>query len=245
MPLPDSMACKKKIQYVSDIGGIVVVTGEVGSGKSTTIRWSLSDFHPSEVYLIPLIAHSGSFIDILKQIALVMNISVKSSSKTFLLKEIKNSIYETVTHKKLKIIMSIDEASLLRSEVFTELHTLTQFDLDSKQLFTIILAGQVGLLDKLSLRCNSPLASRVISRSHLESLSKDRLTAYIKHHLKIAGCSYPELFEEEAITALYQESGGLLRKSNLLAKNAIIAAAYTKSKVITSDHIQIAASEIF
>ena len=87
--------------------------------------------------------------------------------------------------------MIIDEASFLRLEVFSELHTLCQFDKDSKPYLPLILAGQGSLMDKLSYKSSAPLASRVVCRAHLKGLDKDGMQQYLLHHLKLAGVKKP------------------------------------------------------
>lgn len=85
--------------------------------------------------------------------------------------------------KKQKIIIVVDEAHLLRVDIFAELHTITQFDNDSKKLFSLVLAGQPNLLEKMTYRSSAPLASRVVARTHLSHLNQDQMTVYLEHHL--------------------------------------------------------------
>ena len=146
--------------------------------------------------------------------------------------------------RKQTPVLIIDEASLLRLEVFAQLHTIGQFDMDSKPLLPMILAGQNNLLDKLSYITSRPLASRVIGRSHLEGLKQRDMAGYLKHHLEIAGIQ-EQLFSDEAILAIHQGSGGLLRRANLLAKGALIAAAREKCMVVSAEHVRMASTEIF
>jgi type II secretory pathway predicted ATPase ExeA len=77
----------------------------------------------------------------------------------------------------------VDEAHLLRVDIFAELHTITQFDNDSKKLFSLVLAGQPNLLEKMTYRSSAPLASRVVARTHLSHLNQDQMTVYLEHHL--------------------------------------------------------------
>jgi type II secretory pathway predicted ATPase ExeA len=81
----------------------------------------------------------------------------------------------------------IDKASLLRLDVFAELHTLTQFENDSKPYLPIVLAGQSNLVDNLHYRNSQPLASRIVGKSHLEGVNRRGMEEYLNHHLKIAG----------------------------------------------------------
>ncbi len=85
------------------------------------------------------------------------------------------------------MILVIDEAHLLRPEVFAELHTLLQFNHDSKSVFSLVLSGQVNLIDKLTYRTSAPLASRVTTKTHITNLDESQITIYLEHHLKVAG----------------------------------------------------------
>ena len=119
---------------------------------------------------------------------------------------IKKEITDLVLEKRMKIILIIDEASLMRLEVFAELHTICQFEKDSKPWLPVILAGQNSLIDKLTWRSSQPLASRVVAKSHLQGVDIKGMKDYLKHHLSIAGIDQM-LFNETAVTAIQQGSG--------------------------------------
>jgi general secretion pathway protein A len=241
-PTPSLSATTERILYAIRLGAVSLVTGEVGSGKSTALRYASSKLHPSKYRVIPVIASSGSLIEMLRQICIGLDIPHTVMSLAKLSKMIRDVIQETA-HRKQVPVLVIDEASLMRLEVFAELHTLCQFDMDSKPLLPVILAGQNNLLDKLLYPTSRPLASRVIGRSHLEGLKLQDMTGYLKHHLEIAGIS-DQLFSDEAILAIHQGSGGLLRRANYLAKGALIAAAAEKCRVAAAEHVRIASTEI-
>ena len=136
------------------------------------------------------------------------------------------------------------EASLMRLEAFAEIHTIIQFEKDSKPYLPLILAGQSNLIDKLAFRDSQPLASRVAARSHFEGADLDEMTVYLKHHQAAAGLK-DDPFEPEAAAAIQQGSGGVFRKANHLARGALMAAAEQKVKSITADHVRLAEAEIF
>ncbi len=234
---------KERFLYAVNLGAISVITGDVGSGKSTALRYAASSLHPSRYRLIPVVASTGSIIEVLKQISMALDIEWGSISPAKLMHTIRGAITEISKRKEIPVLV-IDEASLLRIEVFAQLHTLGQFEMDSKPLLPIILAGQNNLLDKLMYLTSRPLASRVIGRSHLDGLKQKDMTAYLKHHLEIAGIA-EQLFSDEAILAIHQGSGGLLRRANLLAKGSLIAASREKSMVVSAEHVRMAATEIF
>jgi type II secretory pathway predicted ATPase ExeA len=235
---------KNRFDYVIRLGALGLVTGEVGSGKSTAIRYAQGHLHPSEYRSIYVTASSGSIMELYRQILNELDIYRSSNSKITMLRLIKKEISELVLEKKLKVVLIIDEASLLRLEVFAELHTICQFEKDSKPYLPMILAGQNTLIDKLTYRSSQPLASRIVARSHLQATDFEGMQSYLKHHLAIAGIKQ-NLFDETALTAIHQGSGGLFRKANHLARGALIAAAAKQKPMVDAEHVRLAATEIF
>lgn len=237
------LGVKERLLYAIELGAAAVITGDIGSGKSTALRFAMSTLHPAEYQLLHIVSTSGSIAELYKQICAALAIEIKTSSKALLTQLIRSAIVE-LNQTKQKPVLIIDEASLLRVEVLAELHTITQFFGDSKPILPIIMAGQNNLIDNLMFRQSKALASRVVARSHMEPLDEQELKGYLDHHLNIAGCRV-NLFLEQAVTAIFQASGGILRKTNNLARGALISAASDKQSVVSADHVRIASSELF
>ena len=235
---------KNKFYYAVSIGGTALLTGDIGSGKSTALRYAADTLHPSEYRVIYITATTGPILELYQQIVTEMSIGISGRSKALMIRIIKKEITDLVEAKKMKVALIIDEASLLRMEVLAELHILTQYHRDSKHWMPMVLSGQSSLIDKMMYRSSEPLASRVVARSHLEGLNRECMKQYIEHHLKLAGVN-PGIFDEAAITAVHQGSGGLLRKANHLARGALIAAAKQNIQIVTPDHVRLAATEVF
>ena len=232
-----------RVDYAIRLGAMAMITGEVGSGKSTALRFAMSQFHPSEYRLLWVTAGGGSILELYRQIAWELEVETSSYSRAALTRIIRKGILDLVLGKKQKAVLIVDEASLLRLEVFAEVHTLTQFDGDSKPILPVILAGQNNLLDKLYWKTSLPLSSRIVARSHLEGVHRQGMEQYLNHHLRIAGLNHP-VFSEQAITAIHQGSGGLFRKANHLARGALIAAASEKCQQVSGEHVRIASTEL-
>jgi type II secretory pathway predicted ATPase ExeA len=235
---------KARLDYVIRLGAVGLVSGEVGSGKSTAVRYAAGNLHPSEYRSIYFTASSGSIMEFYRQLLSELSIHRRSNSKTTMLGLIKKEITDLVLEKKLKVVLIVDEASLMRLEVFAELHTICQFEKDSKPYLPMILAGHNNLIDKLSYRSCQPLASRIVARSHLLATSLDGMKTYLEHHLAIAGIEH-NLFDQTALTAIHQGSGGLFRKANHLARGSLIAAAAKQKSMVAAEHVQLAATEVF
>jgi type II secretory pathway predicted ATPase ExeA len=227
-----------------NIGAMALVTGEIGSGKSTALRYVTENLHPSEYRPLYIVATTGAIPELYRQLLHALGAPMKGVSKAIMVQRIRDELHELVQGKKLKTVLVIDEASLLRLEVFAELHTLTQFEKDSKPYLPIVLAGQASLVDSLMYRSSMPLASRIVARSHLQGVSRGQMHEYLRHHLEICAAAH-DIFDEAAVTAIHQGSGGLFRKANHLARGAIIVAAKNKSMTVTADHVRMAATEIF
>jgi general secretion pathway protein A len=242
LKLPSMVSVKERFDYVMR-GGVFIVTGEVGSGKSTSLRWAQAQFHPSQHLFLNVISTGGSLIEFYRQLCWNLDIEVKTGSRAGILKTFKATVREIASTKKQTIAIVVDEAHLLRIEVFAELHTIMQFDNDSKNLFSLILAGQPNLIEKMTYRSSAPLASRVVARTHLNTLNPEQMGVYLEHHLSVAGVK-KQLFSDQAITAIYQGSAGILRKANALARGGLIAAATEKEQLVSAEHIRLASTEL-
>jgi len=241
-PLPGLQAVTERCLYALNLGAVSIITGDVGSGKSTALRHTAGKLHPSQYRVVSIVATTGPMADILKQICNGFDMDGQTNSLARLIRTLKTVVIEITQRKQIPVLI-IDEASLLRLEILAQLHTISQFDMDSKPLLPIVLAGQNNLVDNLMFHTSRPLASRVIGKSHLEGLKYKDMDGYIKHHLKIAGVK-EQLFPDEAILAIHQGSGGLLRRANFLAKGALVAAAREKCQIVSPEHVRIAATEI-
>jgi general secretion pathway protein A len=240
---PEVLAVTERFDYAVSLGAIALVTGEVGSGKSTALRWALSRLHPSEYRPVWITASSGSILELYRLLTYELEVNTATYSRASLLRIIRRQILELTQNRKQKVVLVIDEASLLRLEVFGEIHTLTQFDGDSKPLLPVIFSGQNNLVDLLLYRTSVPLSSRIIARCHLQGVSRTDMELYLNHHLKIVGVNHP-LFSDQAVTAIHQGSGGLLRRANHLARGALIAAASEKIQQVSAEHVRIASTEL-
>ena len=182
---PELLNVKERFDYAVRLGAMALVTGEIGSGKSTALRYAAGQLHPSEYRILSITASSGSILELYRQLLGELGIEQSTSSRATMIRLIKNEIHQLVRGKKIKVVLIIDEASLLRLEVLGELHTLCQFDHDSKAYLPVILAGQNNVIDKLMYRTSMPLASRVVAKSYLEGVNRQQMEQYLAHHLAI------------------------------------------------------------
>lgn len=232
-----------RFEYALEIGGIVLITGDIGSGKSTGLRYAMHGLHPSEYHVFYVTASSGSILEFYRLFLGEIGLETGGYSRAVMVRKIKSEIRRIVLEKKMKVVLIIDEASLLRLEVFSELHTLVQFEQDSKPWLPVVLSGQPSLKDNLTYPSSRPFSSRIVAISHIEGASLAGMRDYLTHHIKIAGIK-TNLFEDAAVTAIHQGSGGIFRKANHLARGALVAACNDRSKIVTAEHVRLASTEI-
>ena len=242
-PLPGLKGFLDRFDYAVHIGAVSVITGEVGSGKSTSLRAAAARLHPSQYTIIPVVATSGSVLEFLRQISLELGAPPTSNSISRLMRTIRE-ILSNVTSKKQRPIIMVDEAHLMRLELFSQLHALIQLPFDSKPLVPLILSGQNLLVDRLLYHTSRPFSSRIVGRTLLQGLKLDDMKQYLQHHLQVVGAT-GDLFGEEAVMAIHQSSAGLLRRANHLARGALLAAASEEAPIVSAEHVRIAATELF
>lgn len=221
---------KARLQFLVDHRGAGLLTGEVGTGKSTAARSFIAGLNPSLFKVIYLYWTSGSALDLLRQIALELGLQ-PAHMRGDLTRQISEAIVRLNESKKQHPILILDEAQLLRHATLEQLPLLLNFDMDSSHYLTLLLVGQPLLRRTLSLQMHEALRQRIAVQYHLQGLSRDELDAYVAHQLKAVGVSQP-LFDETARQALYQATKGVLRKVNSIALTALRLAASRKANVI-------------
>jgi len=137
-------------------------------------------------------------------------------------------------------VFLLDEAHLLHPDVLGHLHILLNYEWDSRALLSIVLIGLPELRDRFSLSCFRPLYSRLHARLAVDAVSEADTTEYVRFRLRRAGCER-DIFAPDALSLLHEVSGGVYRDIDRIASLAMRAAAKTKQKLVSRDHVAVAA----
>ena len=234
---------KSRLQFLIDHRGVGLLTGEVGSGKSTAARTALAQLNPNLHKVIYLHWSSGSALDLLRQLARDLDLE-PAHYRGDLVDQISEAIVRLNKTKKQHPILILDEAQLLPHSALEQLPLLLNFEMDSCHYLTLLLIGQPLLRRTLSLQLHEALRQRVAVHYHLEGLSRSELDAYLAHQLKTSGVSQP-LFDDTARQALYQATKGIPRKVNKLSLAALRLAATRKASTVDETILLDAAQEAF
>ncbi|WP_110456068.1 ExeA family protein [Shewanella algidipiscicola] len=227
---------------LGETGGFVLLTGEVGTGKTTVSRTLLNQL-PDNTDTAFILNPSLTELELLATLCDALNIEYGPEPS---LKQLTDKISQFLlaNHERGRhTVMIIDEAQHLRAEVLEQLRLLTNLETDTKKLLQVILIGQPELQQLLKRQELRQLAQRITARYHLLPLTQQEIALYVQHRLQVAGRHEP-LFHRRAIKALHQYSGGIPRLINLLCERALMA-GYAQSKVpIDANMVRTAATEV-
>ena len=231
-----------RLGHLVDLRGIGLLTGEVGSGKTTVCRRVAAQLHPGLYRVHYVSLTTGNVLDVYKAIAWEIGLPIERSRATAR-QAIRNEISRLVTEAKQLPVLVIDEAHHLRNDVLEDLRLLTNFAMDAEQRLCLVLVGLTELRRRLAMAMHESLSQRLVVRHHLTGLDRDEVDAYIKHRLRLSGCELP-LFEEPAVEALFQSARGLPRQINRIAHYALSAAALDEARTVSAEHLQRALEEL-
>ena len=211
---------------------IALVTGEVGSGKSTAVRAFIASLDPNRhtiLYLSLPIATPGALY---RQMLMALNqpVPFSTAAQTTALRTV---LADLIQSQRRTPVVVIDEAHLLPYALIDPLRTLLSAQLDSQSLAALILIGQPDLRRMLQLSPHAAFAQRITYRWQMLPLPLDATLAYIQHHLKVAGLKEGvTLFSDDALKRIAEWSQGLPRRINQICAAALVAGAVAKVKVI-------------
>jgi general secretion pathway protein A len=217
--------------------GFVVLTGEVGTGKTLLLRCMLQLFKDSKDVAYAYVYHSRlSPLEFLQYIVRDFGLEAQGKNKSELLFELGSFVISRGT-KNLTTVLIVDEAHHLSSDILEEVRLLTNLETTSSKLLQILLVGQPELdqkLDSVNLR---QLKQRIALRAQLTPLDEHETRGYIERRLQIAGAnSYAStIFPLETVASVYQHSRGFPRLINTICENALVAAYAKQMRNVTPE----------
>lgn len=227
---------------VQSDGGFILLTGEVGTGKTTLCRCLLEQI-PKDVDTAFVLNPRVSAAELLATICDEFGISYPDTASPKVLVDHLNAYLLNSHSNHRKAVLIIDEAQNLSYELLEQLRLLTNLETNERKLLQIILLGQPELLDMLEDRSLRQFSQRITARFHLDALDAGETEAYIVHRLAIAH-GEPDLFTQSAVKKVYRISTGIPRVINLICDRALLGAYAEHKRQVTPGIISRAADEV-
>ncbi|MEL7309945.1 MAG: AAA family ATPase [Pseudomonadota bacterium] len=228
---------------VTESDGFIVLTGEVGTGKTTLVR-SLLQQMPDEADVALVLNPQLTALEFLAAICRELEIEQPddtSSCRAYI--EVLNTYLLDAHARDRRTIAVVDEAQNLSAEVLEQIRLLTNLETTRNKLLQIVLIGQPELRELLERQDLRQLAQRITARYHLQPLDPREAAQYLEHRLKVAG-AVREIFSTRAMTRIHQLASGIPRLMNLIADRALLGAWSREQRKIDRGMIDIAANEV-
>lgn len=232
-------------------GGFVMLTGEIGAGKTTICRCLLEQI-PSNCRIAYIFNPKLSVDDLLQSVCDEFGVQPARGADSGRRNVSVKDYVDTLNHFLLEehaqgrnSVLIIDEAQNLSTDVLEQLRLLTNLETSSRKLLQIILIGQPELRDIVGRPELEQLTQRMIARYHLDALSESETADYVTHRLSVAGLNGPAPFRQAALKQVYRITQGIPRRINLLCDRAMLGAYTSNRREIDPGIVQKAAREIF
>jgi general secretion pathway protein A len=231
--------------------GFVVVTGDIGTGKTTLCRALLEQIDRrtfTALVLNPFLSEDDLLKLILQDFGVVSREEVKAGRLAGISKqELIDTLYDfllSLLPLQASAVLIIDEAQNLPLQVLEQLRILSNLETDKEKLLQMILVGQLNLQPMLRTPELRQLDQRVSIRYELKPLTRDETAAYIGHRLHVAGGTSAVGFTHKAVQSVYQYSGGIPRLINLICDRSLLGAYSARSNRVTPELVERAASTL-
>jgi general secretion pathway protein A len=228
---------------ISESGGFIQLTGEVGTGKTTLIR-SLLEQLPEKADIALILSPQLTTIEFLQ--AIIDELHCPPSAERTVKAQIDalNAHLMEAHAAGRRVVLIVDEAQTLSPELLEQVRLLTNLETAKQKLLQIILIGQPELRDVLDRSDMRQIAQRITGRYHLEPLAKVDTEAYVEHRLRVAGAQR-DIFTAGAVRALHRCSRGIPRLINVIADRALLAGYTRDRRTIDAALVRAAAAEVF
>jgi type II secretory pathway predicted ATPase ExeA len=227
--------CTARLDYIKRRGGILLLTGDPGVGKTLALRRYVDSLNENlfKPYYTPLSTLSRA--DLLYHVNRLLGLPARLS-KSAVYGQIQKALLESKESSGKTVFLLIDEAHLLQTGPLEELRLLTNFKMDSYDPFVLVLSGQSDLRRTMEFAVMEPLNQRIAIRYHMPGLTPQETKLYVTHHLKLAGAKEP-LLDGPALEAVHQVSFGIPRKIGALVEQALTFAMFDQKRTITAEMV--------
>ena len=223
--------------------GFIVITGEVGAGKTTIVRGLLESLDADAVVAANLVSTQLDAEDTLRMVGAAFGVLVKDISKSDLLMSLE-AFLVTQTSQGKRCLLIVDEAQNLTPRAVEELRMLSNFQFGKQALLQTFLVGQPEFREILQSPNMQQLRQRVTATCHIGPMDKEETRGYMEHRLKCAGSQGRPSFDAEAFDAIHKASGGIPRRINSVSDRLLLLGFLSEKNNFNVDDVNEVVAEI-
>ncbi|RXR31015.1 XrtA/PEP-CTERM system-associated ATPase [Sphingobium fluviale] len=223
--------------------GFIVITGEIGAGKTTLVGHVMSSIDPQRLTAVKIVSTQVEGDDLLRLVAQQFGVTEEHLPKAQLLQRIEAFLHAQA-RKGLRTLLIVDEAQGLSVSAIEELRMLSNFQLGGQALLQIFLLGQPEFRDLMNAPELEQLRQRVIATHHLEPMLANEVEPYIRHRLSLVGWTGNPHFTGDAFAAIYAATDGVPRRINALMSRVMLLGAVDHLTEIGAQAVQAVAADM-
>ena len=223
--------------------GFIVITGNVGAGKTTIVGHLLSQIDADKFVSANIVSSQLSSDDTLRMVAGTFGLAYENRDKASILQSIE-AFLVTQRQRGKHVFLVVDEVQNMPFDAIEELRMLSNYQRDSRPLMQFILLGQPEFRDRLARPEMDQIRQRIIATYHLGPLSEEETRAYIEHRLRTVGWNGDRIFTDRTYALVHEATGGVPRQINVLCGRLMLYAALEENNIIDETIVDAVLSEI-
>lgn len=241
-PTEDLRQVHARLDHLCRAGGMGLLTADPGMGKTFAIRSWAAKLNPNTTKVVYTCLSTVSGLDFYRLLCGALGLA-PGFKKTEMYADIQECIRTLVDDRRMRVVVVIDEAHLLSPSVLRDLQMIANFDMDSRDLFALVLAGHSSLAQVLSRPPYESLRQRLVVNYRMRGLDEAAAKEYVRSMLLKAGAD-PDIFDDAALASAHAAAGGSVRRLNSVIVNALTIGAQNGARAVDAEMVRCAAEEL-
>jgi len=238
----DYINAKARLEHLNKLGGIGLLTGLSGTGKTYALKKFAEGLNPSLYKVIYIPLSTVTVLEFYKSLAYGLDLD-PPGRKVDIFNAIQQRLISLVKDRNMRCVIIIDEAQYLQTAILNDLKLLLNFEMDSKDYATLILAGQPLLNNILTKKVHEALKQRIVMNYNFIGINKEEGKKYILDKLKESGV-YEQIITDGALEAIVSSGNGAIRKLNSMVDKCLFVGSISNAKMIDTDIVMNAQNEL-
>lgn len=241
-PTGDIRQVHARLDHLARTGGIGLLTADPGAGKTFAVRSWAARANPNTTKVAYTCLSTVTNLDFYRLVCMELGLE-PSFKKSEMHRDIQSCVRSLVDDRRMRVVLVIDEAHHLNSSILRDLQMLANFDMDSRDMFALVLVGHSVLAQYLSRQPYESLRQRLVVSYRMEGLDAAASADYVRTMLLKAGAD-PDIFDEAALASAHGAAGGSIRQLNRVIANALTIGAQNGARAVTAEMVACAAQEM-